>query len=88
MAEALDPGSIAEQVGQQGQELLERSQVMIADMLRGYLGQFQVRAWVMLSTLSHGALGSSACCCVVLLSLSTCMGTCFDQQLTLGTPGL
>lgn len=41
--EAPDPvGSAVGQLGQQGQELLARSQAMIGDMLRGYLGQFQV----------------------------------------------
>lgn len=43
MPEASDRASVVDQLGQQGQELLERSQVMVADMLRGYLGQFQVR---------------------------------------------
>ncbi len=33
---------MVDQMTQQGQELLARSQAMIADMLRGYLGQFQV----------------------------------------------
>jgi hypothetical protein len=42
MAAVSDPASAVSQLGQQGQELLERSQTMIADMLRGYLGQFQV----------------------------------------------
>lgn len=42
MAAVSDPASVVNQLGQQGQELLERSQTMIADMLRGYLGQFQV----------------------------------------------
>lgn len=32
---------MVEQAKQQGQELLARGETMVADMLRGYLGQFQ-----------------------------------------------
>jgi len=42
MPEATDPASVVNQLGQQGQEMLEKSQTMVADLLRGYLGQFQV----------------------------------------------
>ena len=41
MPEASEPSAVA-QIGQQGQELLARSQIMVADYLRQYLGKFQV----------------------------------------------
>jgi hypothetical protein len=69
MTEALDPGAVAEQLGQQGQELLERSQAMIADMLRGYLGQFQVRVW------GHGVAWS---CCVHARAAAAEAGLAWD----------
>lgn len=40
-AEATDTSQMVQQAKQQSQELLARGETMVADMLRGYLGQFQ-----------------------------------------------
>jgi hypothetical protein len=65
MAAVSDPASVVDQLGQQGQELLERSQTMIADMLRGYLGQFQV------GTSVHGACACADCCSAAVNAVGT-----------------
>jgi hypothetical protein len=53
-----------DQARQQGQELLARGETMVADMLRGYLGQFQEYiggfAAVAVSACSHAHLDAAA----------------------------
>lgn len=59
MPEATDPASVVNQLGQQGKEMLEKSQTMVADLLRGYLGQFQVGCCCCMDT--HKAKSWESC---------------------------
>lgn len=80
-AEASDPSQRVEQAKQQveqakqqGQELLARGEVMVADMLRGYLGQFQ--EYIGGSTTQQPVLAAAALLlsCADAAAAALCMG--------------